>query len=199
MKFLSILFLFSYSLFSNAHHPTDFNTTDVYLIGNVLNPEYEGGDMYEVFELTPGIGIGTALTNMTLGYGQFFIEGGYNYLGTYHRDIYEGGWETNYYLYEKEETLQNFYVNLKLSYPLSDYLLMNLKLGSGLFHTKVEATHRYERSELYDIKEGSSFSNKSMLGFGFEYLSSDKISYLFEYVEYGYFLKSWVGSISYRL
>ncbi len=155
--------------------------------------------MYEVFELTPGIGIGTALSNITLGYGQLYVEGGYNYLGTYHKDVYEGGTETNYYLYDNEETLQNIYINLKLSYPLSDYFLMNIKLGHGLFHTKMEAVDRYERSNLYDIKEESYFSNRSMLGFGFEYLSSEKVSYLFEYVEYGNYLGSWVGSISYRL
>lgn len=199
LKFIFALLLLSFTQLSYSHDPINFNTQDVYLIANVLNPKYEGGDMYEVFELMPGIGIGTALTGIKLGYGQVFVEAGYNYLGTYHRDVYEGGTETNYYLYDNEETLQNIYANLKLSYPLSDNFLMNLKLGRGLFYTQVEATSRYERSKSYDIKEGSDFSNKSMVGFGFEYLLNDKFSYSFEYIEYGYYLRTWVGSFSFRL
>jgi hypothetical protein len=199
MKFFIAAMFLLISFQSIAHSPKKFNTQDFYFIGNVLNPSYEGGDMYEVFELTPGIGLGIALKDITLGYGQFYIEGGYNYLGTYNRDVYEDSPPSLFYMYQHEETLENIYINFKLSYPLSDSILMNLKFGHSYLNSKFSTSEKTDRGALLDIPDQSYSQSTNMTGFGFEYLINNNISLLYESINYGSGVRSLVASLLIRL
>lgn len=191
------------SFLSKAHEPINLNTQDVYLFGNLLSTDHPSGTLEELIGVTPGIGLGTPLSGIKLGYGQVFIEGGYNFLGTYHKTIREdyfgAGRSTNFLLFDREKTVHAAFFNFKVSFPLSNSFLMNLKLGRNLFYEEFKATNQTDEARLYEIEEKSKFSHSSYSSFGFEYLASKDVSFLIEGINYNRGIHSTNFSIIVRL
>ena len=102
-------------------------------------------------------------------------------------------------MYKHEETLENIYINFKISYPLSDNILMNLKLGHSYLNSEFKVSEKTDLGALLDISDESYSQSTNMSGFGFEYLINTKSSLLFESVNYGSGVRSFVASWLFRL
>jgi hypothetical protein len=199
LKLILVLFFIALSNLSIAHDPIEFNTQDIYIFGSLMNSDYQGKTMYQAIGLTPGVGIGSAISGVKLGYGQVYIEGGYNYLGTFGRVVYEDNPPSRIYLYQEEEILENIYVNLKISYPLSDSILMNWKFGHSYLNSKYSANDEFDRGGSFDVPDKSYGQSTSMAGLGVEYLINRDSSVLVESINYGSGIRSLVASILFRL